>query len=70
MTAARLNGCHNRPPFATHYKVGVRPAIAGGVIFEVPVMQANTGSKDCHYTHTALGQADPGCAKCIHRVAK
>ncbi len=70
MTTPRLNGCHNRPTFATHYKVGVRPAIAGGVIFEVPVMQANTGSRDCQYTHTALGQADAGCTNCIHRVAK
>lgn len=70
MTTARLNGCHNRAPFATHYKVGVRPVLVDGVVQEIPVLQLNTGSQDCHYTHTTLGQADPGCTNCIHRVDK
>jgi len=70
MSTTHVYGCHNRKPFATHYQIGVRPVLAEGQVQEVPVLQANTGSRDCHYTHTALGQADPGCAKCIHRVAK
>ena len=60
-------GCHDRPPFATHYKVGVRPEIAGGVIFETPVYIKNTGSTGCNYTHTALGKTDEKCDGCKHK---
>jgi hypothetical protein len=70
MTATRLNGCYDRPPFATHYQVGVRPVLADGAVQEVPVLQVNRGSQDCNYTHTALGQKDPGCAGCKHKALK
>lgn len=67
MNTTRVYGCHNRKPFATHYKVGVRPEMVMGVIREVPVMQVNTGSQNCNYTHTALGQSDKGCTGCKHK---
>ncbi len=66
----RKYGCWNRAPFATHYAVGVRPVLVDGVVQEIPVLQVNTGSQDCHYTHTTLGQSDVGCTNCIHRVSK
>lgn len=61
-------GCHNRKPFTTHYQVGVRPVLVAGVVKEIPVLQANIGSKDCNYTHTALGKTDAKCAGCKHKV--
>ena len=60
-------GCHNRAEFAPIYKIGTRPVIAMGVSREVPVMQANTASKHCNYTHTALGQSDGRCTDCKHK---
>ena len=60
-------GCHNREPFATHYQIGVRPRLVDGVVQEMPVMQANTGSQNCNYTHTALGHTDAKCAGCKHK---
>lgn len=70
MSTPRLYGCWNREPFATHYQIGVRPVLVDGVVQEIPVLQVNTGSQDCQYTHTTLGQSDAGCTNCIHRVAK
>lgn len=70
ISAAHRNGCHDRPPFADSYQVGVRPVLVAGEIQEKPVMQANTGSKHCNYTHTKLGQNDPGCTDCKHKVTK
>lgn len=60
-------GCWNRPDFATHYSVGKRPFLYQGEVIEEPVLIANTGSKDCNYTHTALGQTDAKCAGCKHK---
>lgn len=34
----------------------------------MPVMQANTGSQNCNYTHTALGHTDAKCVGCKHKV--
>jgi hypothetical protein len=68
--APHLNGCHDRQPFANSYQVGVRPVLIDGVIQEKPVKVTNTGSRHCNYTHTELGQKDPGCTDCKHKVSK
>lgn len=67
---AHRYGCHNRLPFAPIYKIGIRHVMAMGAIREVPVMQANTASKNCNYTNTALGQSDRGCTNCTHKASK
>jgi hypothetical protein len=72
MSTPRLYGCWNREPFATHYKVGVRTVLAleARTLIYQPVMQLNTASKSCNYTHDTLGQSDTGCTGCKHKALK
>lgn len=53
-------GCHNRKDYVPTYIVGYRQVKAE----MVPVRVTNTGTRDCQFTKTALGQVDPGCEGC------
>lgn len=56
-TEPHKNGCHDRAPFATEYRL-----TGGG-------MQANfSAGKPCEYTKSALGQTDKGCLGCKWRA--
>lgn len=65
-------GCHNRPAYTQHVLVqdGWAEDASLGHLSRRPVMTTIpfVMSKDCQYTHTALGQADPGCVGCKHRA--
>lgn len=66
--SARLNGCHNRAPLRRTIVVQDGWFMDG--VTRVPKMVAvpDPMTKDCHYTHTNLGQADTGCEGCRHRA--
>jgi hypothetical protein len=57
MTAAPVYGCHSRKPYAASY-------LPTGGSKPIP----HVLSRDCCYTHSDLGQADPKCAGCCWRV--
>lgn len=65
-------GCHNRPPLKSVVAVQdgwVHDFMSGatkrtGVLVSSPFLMA----PDCQYTKTALGQADPKCEGCKHRL--
>lgn len=63
----RRNGCHNRRDFKTSMPMQDGWFMDGAT--RVPKMIAIPFAmrKDCAYTHTALGQTDPGCQGCKHR---
>lgn len=64
---AEPNGCHNRQLRA---KVLVQDGWFIDGVSRTPklTMIPDTMSKDCQYTHSALGQKDPGCTGCRHRA--
>ncbi len=59
-----MNGCHNRKPLHQVTKV------QDGWIFygesRLPRMEVipDTMTKECQYTKSEVGQADPGCTGC------
>jgi hypothetical protein len=60
-------GCYNRPAYRE-----VSPAQDGYYLDGVTRTPRLTAvrhvlSRDCQYTHSALGQADAGCQGCKHR---
>lgn len=59
-------GCHNRKPLRASRNVqdGWTPLGARNMR---PLPDPMT--KDCQYTHTRLGQADPKCAGCKWRAS-
>jgi hypothetical protein len=61
---AKLNGCHNRPPFKP--TVEVREVGGYRIATAFPFRMA----MDCQYTRSALGQADQRCEGCKHRVTE
>lgn len=61
---AKLNGCHNRPPFKPTTELR---EIGGYRIINVIPFRM---SPDCQYTKSELGQADQRCNGCKHRAIK
>ena len=65
-----IYGCHNRKPMRdtavvqTGWSVFVRPDAEVRMVATIP----DPMSKDCRYTHTALGQSDAKCHGCKHRA--
>lgn len=64
-------GCHNRPDFVERFAVQdgwVHGYMSGHT--RVAIMRAApfTMARECQYTKTALGQADPKCDGCRHRL--
>lgn len=59
----RKNGCHNRPPHLDN-QVLIVPSFPSYHRMLIP----NRFKKDCQYTLTDLGQADPGCLGCSWRL--
>lgn len=58
-------GCYDRAPFAPEQVLhGIDSKTGQQIVTRVPFRN----SPDCNYTHTDLGQADPGCVGCKHRV--
>lgn len=60
----RLNGCHNRKPFATWMAAqdGWQTTWMRNMVL-IPV----TGARECVYTTSDLGKKDKGCKACIWR---
>lgn len=60
-------GCHNRAPYVEHF-----PARNGEHRDGTPrsVLIPFRMERDCQFTKTDIGQADPGCAGCEHKEAK
>jgi len=55
--ATHKYGCHSRQPFVPAYKA------TNGRQW-IPTF----GQQDCQFTKTTLGQADKGCAGCLHKA--
>lgn len=66
--SARLNGCHNRRQLQSKILVQDGWFIDGVSRLPKLTMIPDPMTKDCQYTHTALGQQDPGCQGCRHRA--
>lgn len=60
---AKLNGCHNRPPFLKSTELRDHH---GRVVSSWPAVMNSA----CQYTHSELGQADQRCTGCKHRATK
>lgn len=54
-------GCHNRAPLRHEREVQDGWTADGRRVLRVI---PDPMTKDCQYTHTDLGQADPGCVGC------
>lgn len=70
-------GCHNREPLrdratvqAGFTPVTCNPNYATDTRHQVLKVIPDPMSKDCQYTHSALGQADAKCQGCKHRAEK
>ena len=61
----RVNGCHNRKPFAKVLMNQDGWRRIDGVRHMVKVPQVM--SPTCEYTKSSIGQADAGCLGCRHR---
>ena len=60
-------GCHNRNPFKPWRTLhGINSETGEHIRIEIPFVN----SIRCQYTHTALGQADPGCKGCVWKAKK
>lgn len=59
--------CHNRKPYPTHQVVSDGHYIDGYTRTPRLVHMPVSGSADCQYTHSTLGQADPRCRGCTWR---
>ena len=52
-----VNGCHDHPPYPqVYFATGGREPIR------------HVMSRDCQYTKSHLGQIDPKCVGCKHRI--
>lgn len=58
-------GCHNRKPLRAEREV--QDGWCGD--YRELTFIADPMTKDCQYTHTRLGQADPKCAGCKWRAS-
>lgn len=66
-------GCHNREPLRDEAVVQSGWArLNNRPIVEARYMEviSDPMSKDCQYTHSALGQADAKCEGCKHRARR
>lgn len=67
-------GCYNRKPFKTEMQVvdGFRLSPASGPAWQVREAWVRTipfvMSPNCEYTKTQLGQIDPRCGECKHKI--
>lgn len=61
------NGCHNRGWFRTILPVQDGWYMDGATRVPRMVGSPFRMARDCQYTKTALGQADPGCVGCRWR---
>lgn len=68
--AAKPNGCFNRKPFRSSFVAQDGNLRHDKSMFKVYVEVPFRMAMDCRYTHTTLGQADPGCVGCKHKVEK
>lgn len=68
--AAKPNGCFNRKPFRPSFVAQDGNLEDDKSMFKVYVNVPFRMSPECNFTHTALGQADPGCVGCKHKVEK
>lgn len=59
-------GCYNRPPHA-EAEFSHSFYAWGSQVFSRLHRVSNRNSRDCQYTHTTLGAADPGCVGCSWR---
>lgn len=66
MTPPHKNGCHNRPPLRGHCTYDLDWS-KGHPLKVVRIEHPHRMSKDCEYTKSELGQADPGCTGCKHK---
>ena len=66
MSAPMHYGCHNRAPLITWRQVQDGWNDGRQVMRVIP----DPMTKDCQYTYTELGQADPKCAGCKWRADK
>lgn len=64
---ARRNGCHNRATFKTRVPVQDGWFMDGATRAPKMIAIPFAMRQDCAYTHTTLGQTDPGCHECKHR---
>lgn len=64
-----MYGCHNRPPLKDSAVVQSGWLRLGHhAEARRTVAVPDEMSKECQYTHTDLGQADPKCSGCKHRA--
>ena len=63
-------GCHNRAPLKT--RVVVQDGWFMDGVSRTPHMVSlpNPMTKDCQFTHTALGKIDKKCTGCAHKVSQ
>jgi hypothetical protein len=61
-------GCHNREPLNDLVTVQAGWQSHQGSRTPVLITITDPMTKDCQYTKTPQGQADPGCQRCRHRV--
>lgn len=60
-------GCHNRAPLRGHCTYGI-DWFQDQPLKAVRIEHTHVMSKDCQYTKTTLGQADPKCNGCKHKL--
>lgn len=63
-----MNGCHNRKPFKDFVPGQDGYFMDGLTRYPKIVPVRFRMSRECNYTHTALGQADKGCDGCTWRT--
>lgn len=63
-------GCHNRKPLRDRRWVQDGWEVRGRSREPKVITIPDPMTKDCQYTHTELGQADPKCAGCKWRASK
>lgn len=63
-------GCHNRPDYKGTLQVQEGWVNVPDTNMRVAVMRTIpfTGSMDCNYTHTELGQCDARCEGCARKA--
>lgn len=64
---SRPYGCHNRRPFVEKYFVQDGWWMDGQTRVAKLAQVPHRMARDCRYTLTDLGQADPRCVGCKHR---
>ncbi len=62
-----MNGCHNREPLRDYVRVQNGWVTRGQSRDPLMVTIPDPMTKECVYTRSAVGQADPGCVGCKWR---